>query len=78
MKRATFFPHISAANRNRLPCVVATGTQQEYYTFPDVALCTTFGKGCLDYDNDCFEDFSFTSMFNQTVSNSRDLSASDV
>ncbi|CAN0024019.1 unnamed protein product, partial [Ectocarpus sp. 12 AP-2014] len=40
--------------------------KQEYYTFPDVALCTTFGKGCLDYDNDCFEDSSFTSMFNQT------------
>ncbi|CBJ30298.1 similar to neural precursor cell expressed, developmentally down-regulated 4-like [Ectocarpus siliculosus] len=40
--------------------------KQEHYTFPDVALCTTFGKGCLDYDNDCFEDLSFTSMFNQT------------
>ncbi|CAM9275351.1 unnamed protein product [Ectocarpus fasciculatus] len=40
--------------------------KQEYYTFPDVALCTAFGKGCLDYDNDCFEDNSAASMFNQT------------
>lgn len=60
---------VTAFGATYLPRVVATATQQEYYTFPDVALCTAFGKGCLDYDNDCFEDNSAASMFNQTVSN---------
>ncbi|CAN0057409.1 unnamed protein product [Scytosiphon promiscuus] len=30
--------------------------KQQYYTFPDVAVCSRFGMGCLDYSNECFND----------------------
>ena len=60
-----FFSPVMLLPYARLPLIPRA--QQEYFKFPDVAICASFLEGCLSQTTNCYEDTSL-GMYSQSVS----------